>query len=83
MNWEFFTEHWSGALEVLPGYFPDARALHCPSSDAEMAAFIAHLARSHDLTLAETTETLGDLALGILARHRQVSEVTHKMVASS
>lgn len=83
MTLAFFTENWPRACALLPEYFPNAGALHCPSNAAELTALIAHLAAAHELTHAETAEMLDDLALGLWAQGAQVSEVTHKMLASS
>ena len=83
MTWSFITDNWSDITDLFSEYFPNAAAVTCPHGVADLTTLIATLAREHELTVGETAELLDDLVMTAWANSRYVSDVTHKMVASS
>lgn len=83
MTWDFMADKWADISAAAPDYFPHADTLRKPVGFSDMLDLVGTLAQDHDLTLSETAELLDDMVMTAWVQSRYVSEVTHKMVASS
>ena len=83
MSWAVFEENWSHTERLIADAFPHAKPVKRPVCLTDLAELLRDLADTHDLTLAEAAELVDEVAYTAQAQARYVSDVTHKMVASS